>query len=80
MKIGDKLLCKKSLIGTNHHLSKGEWYKINDIQISNTIFYIIKGHTCQLKFGGTSWKLEDHFYTIQEARKLKLEKIKTAYE
>ena len=82
-KIGDKIYCKKSYKGYNFTIGKiYEIYEISNKHLSfnfdqmlitndeyhNISFYIIEQHKDVMK-------LDEHFITINELRKLKLEKI-----
>ena len=88
-KIGDRVLCKKKLRGKNGIVfKKGKRYKIisnsQDIRIidnvryiDKNIFYIFGEYTIwgldyELKSG---YNIFDYFHTIEEERKIKLEKI-----
>lgn len=91
MNIGDKLLCKKSLkidLGikdkhTNYdpnydELIKDKSYLITKIGEKHIMIFCTKHHQpfSTIRCDVSPWLLYDYFYTPQEIRKLKLEKLK----
>ena len=91
MKIGDKLLCKKIIVNYKNYcqyypLDIGNWYEIEDINsISKNIRLIGEPiwftplyrspHGYSAKKYIYSNFLWDYFYTPQEIRQMKLEKL-----
>ena len=69
-KVGDRVLCKN----TYNWYDKGKYYEIDrvnestDVSVSNFWFNLFEGYPGVPLFG-------KYFYTIEEARKLKLEKL-----
>ena len=72
-KIGDRLLCKK----IHKWYIKGNFYVINDVDIGPfTNDVSVEGYWFNLDKGYIGVPLfSDYFYTLEELRKLKLEKI-----
>lgn len=88
MKEGDKILCKNDYTFIDSKFKTGEWYEIHQMNYSKLIGgYVItfesKGESkCEYvsfikgKKILKSWKyFEDYFYTEQELRELKLNRI-----
>lgn len=80
MKVGDKIYCKKTLIYDSQELYfyKDKIYYIEEIDKKN--IYLNTENNILLRFciklqNGDKYKLYNFFYTKQEYRKLKLEKI-----
>ena len=79
MKIGDKIMCKNSMIG--YIFIKNEFYTITDIDDLDddgiTIILNEQNH-CRLNitYPDKNYRqFYDYFYTIQEIRQLKLESL-----
>jgi len=81
MKAGDKLYCHSDLILVNNRkwFAKGKYYIIIEIEYNNFHNIIIKddeGDRNTFSQKGSVFKpYTDHFYTIQELRKVKLDKL-----
>ena len=85
LKIGDKLLCKKSdkllckkddISYNNFKNHKGEYYIITKIYDNVTfISFISVGNLDYFNKKNSSYYIWDYFYKPQELRKLKLEKL-----
>ena len=80
LKVGDKLLCKKK----DRHCHCGKYYyisKINDsglytIVMSTIKNYIVVEKDCYSLKKESTYYILDYFYTPQEIRKMKLERLK----
>jgi len=72
MQVGDKVLCKREYIDYRNNLTfnlyKNYYYTIQSIQFNNSI--IVVGND------GNVFDFEYFFYTKEELRKLKIDKIK----
>jgi len=82
LKLGDKLLCKKSAIWWEPTTESGE----ENYEFVKGNFYQIQGTSLNgyIEFGGLNFsngghmhvvKLWDHFCTLKETRKIKLKKL-----
>ena len=83
LRVGDKLLCKKNYnrIKKNDYrngrspckIKKNEYYIITNIDIS---FYFFVDNYWYSLDPNSNWYLWEYFYTPQEIRKMKLERLK----
>lgn len=86
MKVGDKYICIKARYGLDNKIvnKPGNEYKILDIKnnvvgmsCEYNIYHIVQWY----QFGGDeedrrdNWTFEEHFKSLKEERKLKIEKI-----
>ena len=73
LKVGDKLLCKKSYHhGSVYNKVEGKYYIITMFD-SNMIFFDDDYYSIDPNY---KWYIWDWFYTQQEIRKMKLKKLK----
>ena len=79
IKIGDRLLCKKSLFNSSMtYFYAREYYTINEIQSESDgeySYYIIDNNGYTMPFSFNNNTLYAYFYTKQEMRHMKLKKI-----
>ena len=90
LKVGNKYLCKKSLnfnkepkeikIGDqDSKILKYQYYKLEKIGANHVMIYSDISYEClsiTKNCNVTPWYFYDYFYTNQELRKIKLEKLK----
>lgn len=71
MKVGDKIVCKKT-----HGYGNGEYnIRENHTYTISIINYNIEGYWITVKPWLVSYKMSKYFYTDNELRRLKLEKL-----
>lgn len=92
MKVGDKLLCKKSEImnpwnsievpDIKSEITKDKYYTISKIGEKHIMILTDICHNAfstSIYSSVSPWYLYDYFYTPQEIRKIKLEKLNDSY-
>lgn len=90
MKVGDRLYCYNSWNGylKNHSITNGRWYIVSDVRyLFDSGFNVLDSiniicgdgmnetFLCGSYFVGTYWYYKNWFYTINELRKLKLNRL-----